>query len=132
MTAVPNLKLQFGDVLQVVGHEDRIGEAAALLGNSLKALNQTRAVPLLAGVLVGIAIGALPLAIPGFPQPLRLGLAGGPLIVAILVSRVGRIGPLVWHMPFNANLAFREFGIATSCEHRSDGWASLLHGRIQR
>jgi putative transport protein len=52
------------------------------------------------------------LAIPGLPQPLRLGLAGGPLIVAILVSRLGRIGPLVWHMPLNVNLAFREFGIA--------------------
>ena len=112
MTAVPNLNLQFGDVLQVVGQEDRIGEAAALLGNSLKALNQTNAVPLLAGVLAGIALGTLPLAIPGFPQPLRLGLAGGPLIVAILVSRVGRIGPLVWYMPLNANLAFREFGIS--------------------
>jgi putative transport protein len=67
---------------------------------------------LFAGFLAGIALGTLPLAIPGVPQPLRLGLAGGPLIVAILVSRVGRIGPLVWHMPLNANLAFREFGIA--------------------
>ena len=69
--------------------------------------------PLFAGILAGIALGhCLPLAIPGLSQPLRLGLAGGPLIVAILVSRVGRIGPLVWHMPLNANLAFREFGIA--------------------
>jgi len=112
MTAVPHLRLQFGDVLQVVGQEGQIGEAASQLGNSLKALNQTHFVPLFAGVLAGIALGTLPLAIPGFPQPLRLGLAGGPLIVAILVSRVGRIGPLVWHMPLNANLAFREFGIA--------------------
>lgn len=112
LTAVPNLRLQFGDVLQVVGQTDHIGEAAALLGNSLKALNQTHFVPLFAGILAGIALGILPLSIPGCPQPLRLGLAGGPLIVAILVSRVGRIGPLVWHMPLNANLAFREFGIA--------------------
>jgi putative transport protein len=112
LTAVPNLKLQFGDVLQVVGQEDSLGEAAAQLGNSLKALNQTHFVPLFAGMIAGIALGILPLAIPGCPQPLRLGLAGGPLIVAILVSRVGRIGPLVWHMPVNANLAFREFGIA--------------------
>ncbi|HMO87252.1 MAG TPA: TrkA C-terminal domain-containing protein, partial [Lacipirellulaceae bacterium] len=112
MTAVPNLTLQFGDVLQVVGQEDRIAAAATLLGNSLKALNQTRAVPILAGVLAGMALGALPLPIPGLPQPLRLGLAGGPLIVALLVSRVGRIGPLVWHMPLIANAAFREFGLA--------------------
>jgi putative transport protein len=112
MTAVPNLSLQFGDVLQVVGQEDRIGEAAALLGNSVKALNQTHFIPLFAGILAGIALGMLPLAIPRLSQPLRLGLAGGPLIVAIVVSRVSRIGPLVWHMPLGANLAFREFGIA--------------------
>jgi putative transport protein len=62
--------------------------------------------------VLGIAVGALPVSIPGLSQPLRLGLAGGPLLVAIVVSRVGRIGPLVWHMPLNANLAFREFGIA--------------------
>jgi putative transport protein len=112
LTAVPNLRLQFGDVLHVVGHEARLGDAAALLGNSIKALNQTQFVSLFAGFLAGIALGTLPLAIPGCPQPLRLGLAGGPLIVAILVSRVGRIGPLIWHMPANANLAFREFGMA--------------------
>ena len=112
MTAVPNLRLQFGDVLQVVGHEEAIAKAANLLGNSLKALNETHFVPLFAGIAVGIALGTLPLAVPGLPQPLRLGLAGGPLIVALLVSRLGRIGPLVWHMPPNANLAFREFGIA--------------------
>jgi putative transport protein len=112
MTAVPNLRLQFGDVLQVVGTPECIQQAADILGNSLKALNETHFVPLFAGMVAGIALGTLPLVIPGLPQPLRLGLAGGPLIVAILVSRVGRIGPLVWHMPLNANLAFREFGIA--------------------
>lgn len=112
MTAVPNLRLQFGDVLQVVGDADSIEKAAQLLGNSVKALNETHFVPLFAGIVVGIALGTLPLSVPGLPQPLRLGLAGGPLIVAILVSRLGRIGPLVWHMPQNTNLAFREFGIA--------------------
>lgn len=112
MTAVPNLRLQFGDVLQVVGDSDNIQKAAEVLGNSLKALNETHFVPLFAGIVLGIALGTLPLAVPGLPQPLRFGLAGGPLIVAILVSRLGRIGPLVWHMPLNANLAFREFGIA--------------------
>jgi putative transport protein len=112
LTAVPNLNLQFGDVLQVVGQEDHIREAATLLGNSLNALNQTHFVPLFAGYLAGIVLGTLPLAVPGLSQPLRLGLAAGPLIVALLASRVGRIGPLVWHMPPTANLAFREFGIA--------------------
>jgi putative transport protein len=69
-------------------------------------------VPLFAGISLGILLGTLPIAFPALPQPLRLGLAGGPLIVAILVGRLGRIGRLVWHMPGNANLAFREFGIA--------------------
>jgi putative transport protein len=112
MTAVPNLRLQFGDVLQVVGDAESIQRAAERLGNSIKALNETHFVPLFAGIVAGIALGTLPLSVPGLPQPLRLGLAGGPLIVAILVSRLGRIGPLVWHMPQNTNMAFREFGIA--------------------
>jgi putative transport protein len=112
MTAVANLRLQFGDVLQMVGHQDAIKKAAQHLGNSVKALNETHFVPFFAGIAAGVALGTLPLAVPGLPQPLKLGLAGGPLIVAILVSRLGRIGPLVWHMPLNANLAFREFGIA--------------------
>jgi putative transport protein len=112
MTAVPGLKLQFGDMLHVVGPENVIGQAAEHLGDSLQALNETHFVPLFAGIFLGIVLGMLPLAVPGLPQPLRLGLAGGPLIVAILLGRRGRIGRLVWHMPRNANMAFRELGIA--------------------
>jgi putative transport protein len=112
ITAVPALKLQFGDVLYVVGPENVIGHAAEYLGDSVKALNETHFVPLFAGIFLGIALGMLPIAFPGLPQPLRLGLAGGPLIVAILLGRQGRIGRLVWHMPRNANMAFRELGIA--------------------
>jgi putative transport protein len=112
MTAVPTLRLQFGDVLQIVGSEESIGRAAEHLGNSLQALNETHFVPLFAGISLGIALGTFPIPVPGLPQPLRLGLAAGPLIVAILVGRIGRIGRLVWHMPRNSNLAFREFGIA--------------------
>ena len=84
MTAVPDLALQFGDVVQVVGERSNIEKAAELLGNSLKALNETHFVPLFAGIVAGVALGTLPLAVPGCPQPLRLGLAGGPLIVALL------------------------------------------------
>lgn len=112
MIAVPALRLRFGDVLQTVGGEDGIRQAAARLGNSVQALNETHFVPLFAGIVAGIVLGTFPIACPGLPQPLRLGLAGGPLIVAILVGRLGRIGRLVWHMPRNANLAFRELGIA--------------------
>jgi putative transport protein len=112
MTAVPGLKLQFGDLLQVVGNDEALTKAAALLGNSTKEMNETHFIPLFLGIVLGILVGTVPIVFPGLPQPVRLGLAGGPLIVALLLGRVGRIGRLVWHMPVNANLAFREFGIA--------------------
>jgi putative transport protein len=112
MAANPALRLQFGDVLQVVGHESVIGRAAEYLGDSVHALNETHFVPLFAGIFMGIILGTRPIDFPGLPQPLRLGLAGGPLIVAILLGRVGRIGRLVWHIPRSASMAFRELGIA--------------------
>jgi putative transport protein len=112
LTAAPTLRLRFGDVLHVVGPTEAIDLAAKEIGNSLEALNETHFVPFFAGISVGIALGTLPIACPGLPQPLRLGLAGGPLIVAIIVGRLGRVGRLVWHMPRNANMAFRELGIA--------------------
>jgi putative transport protein len=112
MTAVPNLRLQFGDVVQVVGDQASIEKAANFLGNSLKQLNETHFIPLFIGIAASIALGTMPIPIPGLPQPLRLGLAGGALLVALTLGRLGRIGRLVWHMPSNVNLAFREFGIA--------------------
>jgi putative transport protein len=112
MTAVPSLRLQFGDVVSVVGPPEGINQVEAQLGNSLQALNETHFIPLFAGIALGIALGTLPIRCPGLPQPLRLGLAGGPLLVAIIVGRFGRIGRLVLHVPRSANLAFREFGIA--------------------
>ncbi len=112
LVAALGLELRFGDILQVVGPEQGLNRAAAELGNSVHALDETHFVPLFAGIGAGIVLGTMPIACPGLPQPLKLGLAGGPLIVAILVGRLGRVGRLVWHMPRNANLAFRELGIA--------------------
>ena len=112
MSAVPSLRLHFGDVLQVVGDAASIQKAAAFLGNSVKELNEMHFVPLFIGIALGIILGTMPVAVPGLPQPVRLGLAGGVLIVALVLGRVEHIGPLVWHMPANVNLAFREFGIA--------------------
>jgi putative transport protein len=112
MTAVPDLRLQFGDVLHVVGEPEGIRKSAEILGDSLKALNENHWVPLFGGVVLAIALGTLPIPIPGIPQPLRLGLAAGSLIVAMLIGRLGRVGPLAAHMPFNANLALRDLGIA--------------------
>jgi putative transport protein len=112
MSAVPGLRLQFGDVLNLVGRDDDLDQASTALGNSLKELNETHFIPLFIGIFLGIALGTMPVAVPGLPHPVRLGLAGGPLIVALILGRVGRIGPLVCHMPISANLAFRDFGVA--------------------
>ena len=112
MTAVPNLRLHFGDVLQVVGDRTSLEKATKFLGNSLKRLNETHFIPLFIGIAASITLGTMPIPVPGLPQPLRLGLAGGALLVALTLGRVGRIGRLVWHMPANVNLAFREFGVA--------------------
>ena len=112
MSAVPGLRLQFGDMLQIVGRDVELDKAGAALGNSLKELNETHFIPFFIGIVLGIALGTMPIMVPGLPYPIRLGLAGGPLIVALIVGRVGRIGRQVWHMPSNTNLALREFGIA--------------------
>lgn len=112
MSAVPGLRLQFGDQVQIVGGEEDLDKAAKALGNSLKELNQTHFVPFFVGIAIGVVLGTLPIAVPGLPHPVKLSLAGGPLIVALILGRIGRIGRQVWHMPINTNLAFREFGIA--------------------
>lgn len=111
LTAMPDLKLQFGDMLNLVGEETAIQQAAAALGNSVHQLNETSFASIFIGITVGILFGLYPWNLPGMPVPLRLGLAGGPLIIAILMGRLGRVGPLVIHMPINANTAFRELGI---------------------
>jgi putative transport protein len=112
VTAAPGLRVQFGDVLQIVGTEEQLQQAADRLGNSLKALNETQFIPLFAGIFLGVLVGSVPLVVPGLSNPLRLGLAGGPLIVALVLGRIGHFRGLVWHMPQNVNLAFREFGVA--------------------
>ena len=111
LTAMPDLKLQFGDMLNLVGEEAAIEQAGKAVGNSVHQLNETSFASIFIGITVGILFGLYPWNLPGVPVPLRLGLAGGPLIIAILMGRLGRIGPLVIYMPINANTAFRELGI---------------------
>lgn len=111
MTALPELALQFGDMVQVVGEEEAIAKVTSELGNSVQALNETNFIPIFIGIALGILLGTLPIYFSGMPVPVRLGIAGGPLLLAIILSRIGRIGPLVWYMPPNANMAFRELGI---------------------
>lgn len=110
-TATPGFRLQFGDVLMVVGEEPRIAAVAAAVGNSNKALNSPQPIPFFLGIALGVIVGSIPLVIPGLPAAVKLGLAGGPLVVAILLSRVANTGPLVWYLPVNANHMLREVGI---------------------
>jgi putative transport protein len=111
ISATPEQRLQFGDMLVIVGDEAAITRVAKELGNSLKQLNHTELIPVFVGIALGVLLGSIPVAFPGMPAPVKLGLAGGPLLAAIVLSRIGRIGPLLWYMPNNANFAIREIGI---------------------
>lgn len=109
--ANPNLKLEIGDKLTVVGEEQHIEKVAEVLGNSLKRLNEPNLIPIFIGILLGVILGSLPIVIPGIPTPIRLGLAGGPLIIAILISNFGYKISLVSYTTPSANLMLREIGI---------------------
>ena len=111
LVARPGSVLQFGDILNIVGPPEKIEQLAALLGNVPSRLNQVQMLPIFIGISLGVVLGSLPVSLPGMPVPLRLGLAGGPLIVAILLARLGSLGRLHWFMPPSANLALREIGI---------------------
>jgi putative transport protein len=105
------VRLQFGDFLFVVGSKDGVAQVAELVGNKPKALDHPHVLPVFVGILLGVILGSVPLVLPGMPAPVRLGLAGGPLIVALLLSQVGRLGPLIWYLAPGANLALREIGL---------------------
>ncbi len=110
-TALPDVRLQFGDMLQLVGEEQALKEATKALGNAVHTLQETKFAAIFAGILLGVLLGLYPFHIEGLPAPVRLGLAGGPLVVAVLLAHLGRLGPMVMHMPLNANRALRELGI---------------------
>ena len=106
-----DLRIKFADKLRVVGTAEGIEAAEKELGNSLTALDHPEILPAFLGIFLGVIVGSIPLARPGMPTPLKLGLAGGPLIVAILLSRKRKIGPLNFFMANSANLMLREFGL---------------------
>lgn len=110
-TAVHDFELQFGDLVVAVGEPGSMDAAANLLGNSTRELNLPRILPMFVGVTLGVVLGSLPVTIPGLPMPVKLGLAAGPLIVAILLARLGRVGGLLWYMPLSASGLLRELGI---------------------
>ncbi|EHQ8140481.1 putative transporter [Escherichia albertii] len=108
LVASSDISLQFGDILNLVGRPSAIDAVANVLGNAQQKLQQVQMLPVFIGIGLGVLLGSIPVFVPGFPAALKLGLAGGPLIMALIL---GRIGKLYWFMPPSANLALRELGI---------------------
>jgi putative transport protein len=108
----PGFRLQFGDTLVAVGRKETIDRLAADVGDVRERTKQANIIPVFIGIALGVLLGGLPIRIPGMAVPLRIGLAGGPLIVSIILSRVGTIGPLIWYLPPNSILLLRNIGIS--------------------
>ncbi|EHF0797619.1 putative transporter [Shigella flexneri] len=111
LVASGDISLQFGDILNLVGCPSAIDAVANVLGNAQQKLQQVQMLPVFIGIGLGVLLGSIPVFVPGFPAALKLGLAGGPLIMALILGRIGSIGKLYWFMPPSANLALRELGI---------------------
>ena len=106
-----NHHFHVGDRVMVVGPEENVNRVAELMGNSEKRLNAPNIATIFVGIIVGLIFGSLPIAIPGMPVPMKLGLAGGPLIIAILIGRFGYRMGLVTYTTTSANMMLREFGL---------------------
>ncbi|MCW2476486.1 putative transporter [Candidatus Symbiopectobacterium sp. NZEC151] len=133
LVASNNATLQFGDILNLVGRKTAIDAVADIVGNAQQKLQQVQMLPVFIGIGLGVLVGSVPLFIPGFPVALRLGLAGGPLVVALILGRIGGIGKLYWFMPPSANLALRELGIVlflsvVGLKSGGDFFDTLLYG----
>lgn len=112
LVASPDLQLLIGDRVTVVGTEEAINKTASVLGNSLKRLREPNLFPIFLGIALGVLLGSIPFRIPGIPQAVKLGLAGGPLIIAILISKFGPKYKLITYTTMGANLMLREVGIS--------------------
>lgn len=109
--ASASLPMQVGDKIMVVGPEDAVERVANKMGNSIRRLNAPNIATIFVGIIIGIIFGSIPVAIPGMPVPLRLGIAGGPLIIAILIGRYGYKIHLVTYTTTSANMMLREIGL---------------------
>lgn len=112
LVAAPHLILQMGDSLQIVGAESDINDVAKIVGNKTESLSHPNLVPIFFGIALGVIFGSIPFAIPGIPQPIKLGLAGGPLIIAILLGHFGPKLKITTYTTSSANMMIREIGIA--------------------
>ncbi len=112
LVARPNLVLQMGDTIQVVGTESNIHDVAKIVGNKPESLSKPNLVPIFLGIAIGVIFGSLPIHFPGIPQPVKLGLAGGPLIIAILLGYFGPKWKITTYTTLSANMMIREIGIS--------------------
>ena len=112
LVANPDLIVQMGDSLLVVGHDSDINQVAKLVGNSRTGLNHPNLIPIFFGIALGVLFGSIPIAIPGIPQAIKFGLAGGPLVIAILLGYFGPKLKITTYTPMSANLMLREIGIS--------------------
>ena len=130
LVAKPGLTLQVGDRVNVVGTETAVSNVEKVLGNSMKRLNEPNLITIFVGIALGIVLGSIPISFPGIPQPVKLGLAGGPLVVAILISRFGYHYKLITYTTQSANLMLREIGItlflACVCISAGDGFVDTI------
>ena len=112
LVAAPQLQLQMGDRVTIVGSELAVSHAEKVLGNSMKRLDHPNLIPIFLGIALGCILGSTPFVFPGIPQPVKLGLAVGPLIVSILISRFGPQYKMITYTTMSANLMLREIGIS--------------------
>jgi putative transport protein len=112
LVATYELRLQMGDVVVVVGRANDLDQVSTILGNSVKRLDRPNLFPIFFGMFLGVLFGSIPIAIPGIPMPVKLGLAGGPLIVAILLAKYGPKFKMVTFTTNSANMMIREIGIS--------------------
>ena len=112
LVAAPDLELQIGDRVLAVGDDQKLESFAKMLGNSSKQLREPNLLAIFLGIAVGVVFGSIPFMLPGMPQPVKMGLAGGPLIIAILISRFGYKFNIVTYTTLSANMMLREVGIS--------------------
>ena len=111
--ATPSFRLKYGDELTIVGSDAALNNVRQILGDREKQLNEPNLIAIFLGIVLGVVLGSLPIFVPGIPQPLKLGLAGGPLIVAILISSFGYKYGMITYTTDSANLMLREVGICS-------------------
>lgn len=132
LKANEHFRLQYGDLVSVVGSKESITQAEKVLGNSLKRLDEPNLVPIFMGIALGVILGSIPVAFPAMPQPVKLGLAGGPLIASILLSHFGPRMNVITYTTASANLMLREVGISLflACVGLQAGegfWETITH-----